>query len=336
MAVGFELACLDGVEPPGAAAESPGGASCGECAACGGVVLASAEGIEARWAANHWRSLHGRARAREGLARKELARSRSASAVRELERTVSGLRHENARLRSRGEELESGNDRLRARNRRLTKERFGGGANGGGGRGERAARRGGRGPGRGSAIGHGVAWAARRVRPWRSSRRRWNRPTELSALRPGVRGERRQDDGADRGGGARRMCAACIGFGGARRALCAPARRGARRWRRRVPRLFPNTRYGVSVWALFLLEKYAHHRSLRAVSRMLSAHGLDLASGTLAEQPAPVRAVVRAAGGGDRRAAGGGARGARRRDELDGARARRARRQFRAAGCGCA
>ena len=35
--------------------------------------------------------------------------------------------------------------------------------------------------------------------------------------------------------------------------------------------------------ALFLLEKYAHHRSLRAVSRMLSAHGLDLAPGTLAD-----------------------------------------------------
>ena len=50
-----------------------------------------------------------------------------------------------------------------------------------------------------------------------------------------------------------------------------------------MPRLFPNTPYGVSVWALFLLEKYAHHRPLRAVSRMLSAHGLDVAPGTLAD-----------------------------------------------------
>ena len=87
----------------------------------------------------------------------------------------------------------------------------------------------------------------------------------MSALRSGVCGERRDDDGADRGGGAR-ACAP-------RRETLAPA----------APRLFPNTPCGVSVWALFLLEKYAHHRPLRAVSRMLSAHGLDIAPGTLAD-----------------------------------------------------
>ena len=62
-----------------------------------------------------------------------------------------------------------------------------------------------------------------------------------------------------------------------------------------VPRLFPNTPCGVSVWALFLLEKYAHHRPLRAVSRMLSAHGLDIAPGTLADSLprfAPLSAAI--------------------------------------------
>ena len=67
-----------------------------------------------------------------------------------------------------------------------------------------------------------------------------------------------------------------------RRAACACAP-GRETLAPAVPRLFPNTPYGVSVWALFLLEKYAHHRPLRAVSRMLSAHGLDVAPGTLAD-----------------------------------------------------
>ena len=67
-----------------------------------------------------------------------------------------------------------------------------------------------------------------------------------------------------------------------RRAACACAP-GREALAPAVPRLFPNTPYGVSVRGLFLLEKYAHHRPLRAVSRMLSAHGLDVAPGTLAD-----------------------------------------------------
>ena len=124
---------------------------------------------------------------------------------------------------------------------------------------KRARRGGAHGTAAGSASGHGVA------RPHAASGLGGGvgdggtGGTELSAVRPGVRGERREDDGADRGAPGREALA--------------PA----------VLRLFPNTPYGVSVWALFLLEKYAHHRPLRAVSRMLSAHGLDVAPGTLAD-----------------------------------------------------
>ena len=143
MAVGFELARSNGWVPRGEFAEVPGGTPCRGCAALREELSRlRREGTEARWAANYWRSMHGRAQARARLERKESARLRSASAVRELERTVRGLRHGNARLRSRVEELEGGNDRLRARNRRLTKERFG----------RRSERRRGRGSGSGAAA----------------------------------------------------------------------------------------------------------------------------------------------------------------------------------------
>ena len=43
------------------------------------------------------------------------------------------------------------------------------------------------------------------------------------------------------------------------------------------------TRYGVSVWANFLAERYGLHRPLRSVSRALSQHGLVIAPGTLGD-----------------------------------------------------
>ena len=48
-----------------------------------------------------------------------------------------------------------------------------------------------------------------------------------------------------------------------------------------LARLFPNTRYGVSVWANVLAERYGLHRPLRSVCRALGQHGL--APGTLAD-----------------------------------------------------
>ena len=48
-------------------------------------------------------------------------------------------------------------------------------------------------------------------------------------------------------------------------------------------RLFANTAYGVSVWAWFVLECYAHHRPLRAVARALATMGIPIAPGTLAD-----------------------------------------------------
>ena len=280
MAVGFELARSNGWVPRGEFAEVPGGTPCRGCAALREELSRlRREGTEARWAANYWRSMHDRAQARARLERKESARLRSASALRELERTVSGLRHENVRLRSRVEELEGGNDRLRARNRRLTKERFG----------RRSERRRGRGSDSGAAARTGrprgrqagTASHGRTPRPALAVESETVEPAERSCPRCGrayvangakttelieveVRAHVRRVHRV-------RRRAACA---------CAPGRETLAA---AVPRLFPNTRYGVSVWALFLLEKYAHHRPLRAVSRMLSAHGLDVASGTLAD-----------------------------------------------------
>ena len=280
MAVGFELARSNGWVPRGEFAEVPGGTPCRGCAALREELSRlRREGTEARWAANYWRSMHDRSQARARLERKESARLRSASALRELERTASGLRHENVRLRSRVEELEGGNDRLRARNRRLTKERFG----------RRSERRRGRGSDSGAAARTGrprgrqagTASHGRTPRPALAVESETVEPAERSCPRCGrayvangakttelteveVRAHVRRVHRVRR----RAACACAPG-----RETLAPA----------VPRLFPNTPYGVSVWALFLLEKYAHHRPLRAVSRMLSAHGLDLAPGTLAD-----------------------------------------------------
>ena len=72
-------------------------------------------------------------------------------------------------------------------------------------------------------------------------------------------------------------------------------RRG--RWRRRcgcasspaeltaapVPRLFPSTPYGTSVWSRFLFEHYACLRPLQRVAAWLGDQGLPVAPGTLAD-----------------------------------------------------
>ena len=72
-------------------------------------------------------------------------------------------------------------------------------------------------------------------------------------------------------------------------------RRG--RWRRRcgcassplevsapaVPRLFPNTPYGTSVWSRLLFEHYACLRPLHRVAAWLGDQGLPVAPGTLAD-----------------------------------------------------
>ena len=50
-----------------------------------------------------------------------------------------------------------------------------------------------------------------------------------------------------------------------------------------VPRLFPRTPYGTSVWACFLYERYACLRPLHRVSAWLSDQGLPISVGTLAD-----------------------------------------------------
>ena len=107
-------------------------------------------------------------------------------------------------------------------------------------------------------------------------------------------------------------------------------RRG--RWRRRcgcassplqvsapaVPRLFPNTPYGTSVWSRFLFEHYACLRPLHRVAAWLGDQGLPVAPGTLADSAPPLRAPVPAARRGDPRAAERIRAAPRRRDHLAG------------------
>ncbi len=50
-----------------------------------------------------------------------------------------------------------------------------------------------------------------------------------------------------------------------------------------VPRLFPNTPYGTSVWSRILYEHYACRRPLHGVSGWLGDQGLPVAPGTLAD-----------------------------------------------------
>ena len=50
-----------------------------------------------------------------------------------------------------------------------------------------------------------------------------------------------------------------------------------------VPRLFPNTSYGTSVWSRVLYERYACLRPVRRVGAWLSDQGLPVAAGTLAD-----------------------------------------------------
>ena len=49
------------------------------------------------------------------------------------------------------------------------------------------------------------------------------------------------------------------------------------------PRVFAGTAYGVSVWARVLVERFHAHRTLNGVARWLTAQGLTISAGTLAD-----------------------------------------------------
>ena len=233
MAVGFELAS-NGWVPRGEFAEVPGGTPCRGCAALreelsrlrrtlGGELLA----VDARPVAGAGAAGANR---RPGRPRRCGSWSgRRRPAPREREAAVAG-RGAGGRQRPAAPVDEAGSD-------------------------SGAAARTGR------PRGPRRRTAARRVRPWRSSRS----GTELSAVRPGVRGERREDEGARR---ARARPRACETLAAA------------------VPRLFPNTRYGVSVWALFA------GRSTRTTGRCGRCRGCCRRTASMS-RPAPWRTAPR-------------------------------------------
>ena len=50
-----------------------------------------------------------------------------------------------------------------------------------------------------------------------------------------------------------------------------------------VPRLFPDTSFGISVWSCFLFERHACHRPLNRVAAWMRDQGLPVSAGTLAD-----------------------------------------------------
>ena len=51
-----------------------------------------------------------------------------------------------------------------------------------------------------------------------------------------------------------------------------------------VPRLFPHTAYGLSVWAAVLLERWEGQRPFRSIARWMTRHGLAISPGTLCDR----------------------------------------------------
>ena len=51
-----------------------------------------------------------------------------------------------------------------------------------------------------------------------------------------------------------------------------------------VPRLFPHTAYGVSVWATLLLERWEGQRPFRSIARWMTQRGLPISPGTLCDR----------------------------------------------------
>ena len=51
-----------------------------------------------------------------------------------------------------------------------------------------------------------------------------------------------------------------------------------------VPRLLPNTAYGISVWTTLLHERFAGQRPFRQIARWMAYHGLPISPGTLCDR----------------------------------------------------
>ena len=51
-----------------------------------------------------------------------------------------------------------------------------------------------------------------------------------------------------------------------------------------VPRLFPHTAYGISVWATLLLERWTGQRPFRSIARWMTRRGLPISPGTLCDR----------------------------------------------------
>ena len=90
-----------------------------------------------------------------------------------------------------------------------------------------------------------------------------------------------------------------------------------------VPRLFPRTMFGISVWARLLFELYAANRPLRRVAAWFEAQGLPVSPGTLSDGHDRIVELFAPLSAANPYASPAGAGGARRRDHLEGPGVRR-------------
>ena len=228
---------------------------------------------EARCDAGFWKMAHGRARQRWEAAREELRQAGGESTRRELKQSLEAVKEELERVRGYNRSLrEQGYGRRSERKRYREK-----GGEGGGGRepeaGEWRKRRG---------RAAGTPSHGRREREGLAVKEEQWEPEEEACRCPGCGREygRNGEEVSEtievevtahvrRIRRVRRRPACGCGEG---RELMAPA----------PGRLFRGTPYGISVWALFLVQVWVHRQPLRAVARQLEGFGLEIAAGTLA------------------------------------------------------
>ena len=302
MARGCEQGVIAGVGVAAAAVGAPAKESgCSRCVALQQQLEAQRwELVRERCAARSFRSLHERACARERAKHEEVKALRAdisgAAALRKEVETLKArlaalsgaersspdrLRMKHRALRSRVKELEGEVERLRSLNRQLQQATYGRRS----GRRCRSQRR----AAPATAPGAGRSRGQQRGAPGHGRTPRPALPVVEQVVEPPAR--RCAHCGrpyAANGASVTQLIEVEVSAYVRRihrpraraRCRCAPTSEAV------APppaRLFANTAYGVSVWAWFVLECYAHHRPLRAVARALATMGIPIAPGTLAD-----------------------------------------------------
>ena len=239
----------------------------------------------ARGEASYWRAMWRRARERARAAQAELERvrgeavpARVAELERELERKQRRIERQARELEAKQQEVE----RLRSYNRKLKKMQFGR---------KSERKRGGR---RASERGAGGGKQRKARGRQKGSPSHGRTPREGMEVREEVLEPPAEKCRCPRCGRRYGRHATAISEVHEIEVQAHTRRIKRPRWRARCecpeageavadapPRLFPGTPYGITVWAWFLVQVYAHYRPQRAAAQELGTFGLRIAAGTL-------------------------------------------------------